>query len=468
MEAVVYGDFSRFLDGLYGQYSGVLAQQGRLLLDAELNEQSAILLDVVRCLTTDVLGPFAGPAQHAGFAVQAVIGEKKTGRAVVLGGGRYYVYGLRCEVPSLHQPADTELPIGVHEAPFVVYLAVWEQAVSAVQAPDLVDPALGANVPDTTRRRQIRWRPVADRHLPDSDQDLTGLSREAITRAFEEYNADPRPVWPALAACAHSSDESEPGPKSAPTAWGYRGVENQLYRVEVHDPGDSREATIKFSRDNGCAEFGLESLSGPDDHGVRTATLRRVWFDARQGLEVGDWVEFVDDHWAPFGSPAPLMQVKKVSLATRQVWLQDVTERHYDIDPWWHPLLRRWDQQPNTDAHEPSHGIPVWLAEQDWYELEDGVLIRFEAPGARYERGDFWMIPARTATNDVLWPRSQGDQRVPLAIPPNGPARFLAPLALVRELQGEPEDLRTLFAPLPGEHVPVPAARGRRPAPRNR
>ena len=38
----MYGDFSRFLGGLSGRYSGVLAQQGRLLLDAELNEQTAI------------------------------------------------------------------------------------------------------------------------------------------------------------------------------------------------------------------------------------------------------------------------------------------------------------------------------------------------------------------------------------------------------------------------------------------
>ena len=56
----MYGDFSRFLSGLSGQYSGVLAQQGRLLLDADLNEQNAILLDYLRRLTTDLIGPFAG------------------------------------------------------------------------------------------------------------------------------------------------------------------------------------------------------------------------------------------------------------------------------------------------------------------------------------------------------------------------------------------------------------------------
>ena len=70
----------------------------------------------------------------------------------------------------------------------------------------------------------------------------------------------------------------------------------------------------------------------------------------------------------------------------------------------------------------------------EWFELEDGVQIRFEAPAARYERGDFWLIPARTATSGVLWPQSRDDRPVPLAIPPDGPSRYLAPLALVQDL----------------------------------
>ena len=459
----MYGDFSRFLGGLYGQYSGVLAQQGRLLLDAELNEQNAILLDYMRCLTTDLVGPFAGPVHHAGFLVEPVVREGEDEcRAVRLGQGRYYVYGLRCEAPASHQTRE-ELAIGEHKAPFVVYLAVWEQAVSAVQAPELIDPALSSDVPDTTRRRQVRWRPMAGRELPDRGEDLTELDRESIVRAFEEYNADPH-RRPALAARAHSGGESEPGPESAPTPWGYRGVENQLYRVEVHDDGDSGEATFKWSRDNGSVEFGLESLGEPDGDGVRMATLGQVWYDARQGLEVGDWVELVDDHWSPFGTPAPLMQVTRISLATRQVWLQDTMEqRGFYLRR--HPLLRRWDQQPRGE--EPGRGIPLQDAHGEWFELEDGVHIRFEAPAARYQRGDFWLIPARTATNGLLWPQSPDDPHVSLALPPSGPARYLAPLAKVNELRREPEDLRVLFAHLPGEHVPSPPARRRRPSRRD-
>ncbi|MGD0245487.1 MAG: DUF6519 domain-containing protein [Streptosporangiaceae bacterium] len=449
------GDFSRFLDGLSGHYSGVLAQQGRLVLDSELNEQNAILLDYLRCLATDLIGPFAGPADHAGFEVEPVVRDGRC-RAVRLRRGRYYVHGLRCEAPFPHQPPNRDYAIGVQEGTFVVYLVVWEQSVSAIQAPELIDPALPADVPDTSRRRQVRWRPAAGKTLPRRDEDLTGLDPESIISAFREYDADPR-ERPALAARPHSGAEPEPGPANAPVPWGYRGVENQLYRVEVHAGGQCEEATFKWSRDNGSVEFGLETLTEPNGLGVRTATLQRQWYASREGLEVGDWVELVDDNWAPFGAPPPLMQVTGVSLATRQVMLLD-GQGHRDFDPARHPLLRRWDQRPG--GPDASQGIPVREADRKWFELEDGVQIRFDTHPAYYQRGDYWLIPARTATNGVLWPQSQDAKPTPLALGPNGPVRRLAPLALVHHAPGEPPaptDLRTLFDHRVREHAPEPS-----------
>jgi hypothetical protein len=448
----VYGDFSRLLGGLPGQYSSVLTQQGRLVLDAEINEQNAILLDYLRSLTTDLIGPFAGPVHYAGFEVDPVFDDDNTKcGAVRLHPGHYYVYGLRCQAPGPHQSADEKLSIGKHEVPFVVYLMVWEQSISAIQAPELIDPALSAEVPDTTRRTQVRWRPVAARSLPmrDKKEDLIGLERDAIIRVFEEYNADPH-RRPTLGARAHSGGETESGPATSPTPWGYRGVENQLYRVEVHRSGDVDEATFKWSRDNGCVEFGLEDLNALDS-GARTATLQQMWYDARQGLEVGDWVEFVDDHWAPLGTPSALMRVEAPITPTRQVTLAD-TDTGRAFDSKLHPLLRRWDQRSDDPA--ANHGIPVKRAYQKWFELEDGVHIRFEAESARYECGDFWLIPARTATSGVLWPQSHDKHPGPLAISPHGPLRYLAPLALVGT--DELVDLRVLFGYRMREHEASP------------
>ncbi|MGO9794431.1 MAG: DUF6519 domain-containing protein [Solirubrobacteraceae bacterium] len=458
---MMYGNFSRVLDDMSGSYSAVLAQQGRFVLDADVNAQTSIVLDYMRGLATDLIGPFAGPMEGCGFAVKRVRARGER-HSVRLGSGHYYVYGLRCELPTAYWSADEELHLGESDEPRLIALLVWEQAVGAIQEPGIVDPGLGAESPATTRRRQVRWRPIVVARRPDVDIALalvdatldretetetetaaaaaadvpptasadSGASLEdvedvdAIIRAIDDCNMD-LSRRPTLAAQARSSAEPDPGPSTAPTVRGYRGVENHLYRVEVHRGGGADTATFKWSRDNGSAEFGLEGLEEHED-GMRTATLACVP-DASQTLEIGDWVEYVDDAWAPTGHAPALMQVAEVWLSMRRLTLRDADRRPRQFDRSRHPLLRRWDQDPQCE--EPHHGIPLRHADRaTWFNIEDGVQIRFMAESARYERGDYWLIPARTATAGVLWPQSAGHAE-PLM--PNGPARYLAPLALV-------------------------------------
>jgi len=435
----MYGDFSRVLDQRSGEYSAVLAQQGRFMLDAELNEQTAIVLDYLRRLTTDLIGPFAGPAHRAGFEVTPVF-EDKVCKAFRLCSGHYYVYGLRCEAHAPGRDPDEELPIEARNAPFVAYIVVWEQSVSAIQAPELVEPALGMGVLDTTCRSQVRWRAQAATNLPGSAVDLTECNPDKIGEAFHEHNADPR-LRPRLGARAQSTGLPDGGPSTVPTAAAYRGVENQLYRAEVHRGGTAENATFKWSRDNGSVALAVDDLTNIES-GQRTATLESVWRDADAGLQPGDWVELVDDHWAPFGTPDPMMRVEAVSLATREVKLSDsYTERVFDGRL--HPFLRRWDHSQDDPA--ALHGIAVKDAEGRWYELEDGVQVQFEVDDDHYfQRGDFWLIAARTATRGVLWPVSEGPQPRPLALPPHGPTRYRAPLALVTS-PTDSLDLRTQF-----------------------
>ena len=218
----MYGDFSRVLDGVSGGYSSVLAQQGRFLLDAELNEQSAILLDYLRRLTTDLVGPFAGPVHHCGFEVEPVpvAGEPKC-HQVRLGRGHYYVYGLRCESPPPGRPVDEPFEVPEQEEPFVVYLLVWEQAISAVQAPELADPALGNGVPDTTRRSQVRWRPLAARRLPGARE---------LTRAGGGRDHPRLPRIQRRPAAATDARSSRPRHRAARSRSGHRPDRGRLPR----------------------------------------------------------------------------------------------------------------------------------------------------------------------------------------------------------------------------------------------
>ena len=73
--------------------------------------------------------------------------------------------------------------------------------------------------------------------------------------------------------------------------------------------------------------------------------------------------------------------------------------------------------------------------------------------GGRYQPGDFWLIPARTTTGDVEWPRS-GDE--PDFRHPAGIDFATASLAFVRGLEnGQLDDLRCVFdrlaCPPPGK-----------------
>jgi hypothetical protein len=73
--------------------------------------------------------------------------------------------------------------------------------------------------------------------------------------------------------------------------------------------------------------------------------------------------------------------------------------------------------------------------------LEDGIQIQFQVYGT-YTRGDFWLIPARTATGDI----EGGNDPRRL----DGVAYHLAPLAFIALNNGKlsPIDLRCQFPQL--------------------
>ena len=69
----------------------------------------------------------------------------------------------------------------------------------------------------------------------------------------------------------------------------------------------------------------------------------------------------------------------------------------------------------------------------NWIELEDGVQIQFPRDANNlYRAGDYWLIPARVATGDVIWPKvRQGSKWVAKPVPPHGIDHHYAPLAVI-------------------------------------
>src|SRR6516164_1165474 len=158
------GDFSLLLPDL-SDYSLVLLQQGRVLVESDWNAAMATLISAQRELVADLIGPHGGPANNCGFAVTLAQDKKD----VELSPGVYYVDGIRCELPLALLPAGAATlprsqqpywvalePPPLPTDPYLVYLDVWERHVSALEDDTIREVALGG--PDTTSRRQIIWQ----------------------------------------------------------------------------------------------------------------------------------------------------------------------------------------------------------------------------------------------------------------------------------------------------------------------
>jgi hypothetical protein len=183
----------------------------------------------------------------------------------------------------------------------------------------------------------------------------------------------------------------------APSA-GYRGLENQLYRVEIHQGGSAAQATFKWSRDNGSVLTRIVSVSG------KVVEVDSLGPDANLGFAALQWVEVSDDS-SEFGpvpnQPGSLLQIdlpepSKLALKLKQLVPQVDTVNGQ-------AKLRRWDQ---SGAAATVNGLP--LAAGTWLDLENGIQVQFSAAGT-YRPGDHWLIPARTATGDIDWPPCDGD-----------------------------------------------------------
>lgn len=460
------GDFSRLTFRPQKHYSAVLSQQGRVQLDADANEHTALLLHYMRTLVVDLVGAHAGPAGAAGFAITP--DNTRRPPDLGIGPGRYYVDGILCELedkdeqgqpqpvtyyaqPDIHFDVERDpLP----SPPFVVYLKVWERHITTVEDPDIRETALGDNGPDTASRTKVVWQVlVTTKENPESDQDLkSDVTNAQVLDFWSKWEADRAAagLWGhgQIKARAKQPAAFETEVCTISPMARYRGAENQLYRVEIHSPGSAGTATFKWSRDNAAVTFPIEALA-PSANGAEV-TLQSLGRDDELGLAVGQWVEIVDDEYAQRVDHQPLHRVATVHPFERRVTVGGAPTTPTGQNPAFHPLLRRWDQE---DQPARSDGVTMGKdgtlavvetteGTDGWIELEDGVAIQFQK-GGTYHSGDYWLIPARTATGDVEWPR-KGD--VPYASGPAGVIYHYAPLGLVHDWdQSKVEDLRTEF-----------------------
>src|SRR5215471_21218573 len=97
-------DLTRNTCSAFNHFRRVIMQQGRVQLDADWNEQAAILLRYLQALGADLIGPHGGPGNNLGFTIMPLVvgaaGGSSTANDFRISLGHYYVDGILCEADS--------------------------------------------------------------------------------------------------------------------------------------------------------------------------------------------------------------------------------------------------------------------------------------------------------------------------------------------------------------------------------
>ncbi len=482
------GDFSRRTFDREKRYSAVLQEQGRMMTDADLEEEHRILADRIESDAAELIGGCGGPFEDAGFGLLPV------GSTIEIGEGSYYVDGIRVEnegdLPGTGHGivSDAYWPPAGGTGRYVAYLDVWRRLITALDDPSIREVALGG--PTTAAREQTVWQVRLER-VEGNPTCLDGLPDLHETTGEMAARATPE---------AAMTD-----PCDVPPSAGFKGLENQFYRIEVHDQGEAFDvsgaadvfdiggfpadatnavtladptvvdigdavevyaedspltstfahvtakngsdiilsadlpglangqvprlrrvrATFVWSRDNGSVVTGINRIEATE------ISVQDLGPDEVLGFAPNQWVEITDDRNELDTRPGQLARIASIDTV-RQVIVLKTPVSPLDPDPLnetgvheaMHPKIRRWDGAGAIRFHGAD-------PEKDWIHLESGVQVRFT--DASYRTGDYWHFAARTAVIDpalgnIDWPVVGGQPELRF---PHGVEHSYCPLAMI-------------------------------------
>ena len=449
-------------------YTGVIAQQGRVSLEADWNEAQAISGEQAEARTLDLLGPLASPDR--GYRIKA---DGET-RDLCIQRGTLYLGGQRLRVSQEirhgeQRHGDWVDSSGDHLWPEdrdddqpreLVYLLAREQEVSAVEDRALRDVALGG--PDSAQRLRILQRVIRRPTRAATWEDAwSQLTREEwIPRGFRP-DRHTRRLEPAarLKVTRYPVDGGE-----QPIDGGdYLGPNNQLIRIQIAR-GHDGEPVLVWGYDNASFLYRLTSseviVGGPPD----STTLRLAT------APVDDYHRPAEDQAVEvLRSAASLGEGDYIAAATGRV--VEVTEAY---DPGTREIVVG-TELPAEYRRKPDEGPPLFLrvwqgvlpCKAGEHDLgRTGIRIMLTRPeagehgedgehgkhgedgehgergehgedGEHRERGEFpvgayWMIALRPGIGpgspSLVYPQRIVEEEQP----PDGPRQWLAPIAFVR------------------------------------
>ncbi|HEX5687843.1 MAG TPA: DUF6519 domain-containing protein [Ideonella sp.] len=282
------------------RYSGVYLQQGRMIVDADVNEAADIAKTRLDAALGDVV---ASGAPRVG-----ALSVARSGSTLVVNPGRLYVEGVPARLDAagpltITAQPDYRNPPAFALGPLKIYADVWERPVSSLEDPAVQDAGLhGADTATRTRTMlQVKWctgdlnplDPLLNPSLGDAR-----LTLKLISTLGEPDACDP---------CADEVSVDE-------------RIGNYLFRTEVHEvfvDNGQTHVVLKWSRDNGAEAY--------------------PWNAFPAGFDQGDWV------WEWFDSDTENLAGQHFPPAERRRrgLLQDSFLRPASPAP--NAFVRQWD-----------------------------------------------------------------------------------------------------------------------------
>jgi hypothetical protein len=439
------GDRARVSYDPSRKWRGLIAQQGRVTVEADWNEAAAIDAEHARQLALEVVGTLGTPDN--GYVVTAIpaAGSPPAGAPpagsppasgpgdLIIGPGTLYVGGERLDlgapVAYSAQPDwldhSTDPRWSPPTAPGatsyeLVYLLASEQEVSAVEDPALADVALGG--PDTMGRQRFRQRFVR-RPSPSAvgyeawDALVNSLPGEGLT-----FDAPSMTLGSATTLQVSFTSAGPAGPCQPAAAGGYLGAENQMIRVMVTGVDASGVPAIVWGFDDASFLYRVRAAAYDPGSGTTTVTLASAPPDSYHFPVPGQAVELLRDAVQLtaadyIASPAGLVSTLTAGFVPASMSLVMSGEPPADYLSAATPqlYLRVWQA---SAAATPGQPAPLG---------DTGVAVTLASSTGTFHPGDFWRFAVRPARPSVVYP----DRYLAAPQPPDGPRTLTCPIAVL-------------------------------------
>lgn len=410
------GDFSKWCFDRKNNFSGVLHQQGRVMLDSDWNDQTRINQDWQSQAGKDVIGLGVAAVPINGKDSFSVVGASVENNDVKLTvtPGKLWADGfpvtlsgeknLDCFATYFKQPNQGPFTENSRD---LIILEIWQDSISGFQMPELlIEHALGG--PDTTERIHTE---IAFKLLRLEDNDTC----ESVTNKLQD---DPKKSGKLTVSLKPSSSISIDPKCPKVDSGGYTGLEHNLYRIEIADVNDSTKPMFKWSQFNGglvgrgTYRLSTDIKSSPNKFEI-IDNLQTIVSCERDSfyLEV---VNFDNKLGYQKVTYSAIVSLQNNMLLVVKPFL-DETSEHKTPDPNENVFFRLWNGLENISDYQSG--------------LKDlpnncGIQLNFETGGS-FSPQDYWTFPVRAGGKVSTSPLIDNQ-------PPEGIQYHRVPLAIVK------------------------------------